>query len=349
MSIRERLRLAAWLQELWQQQIKPFPEMPYHWELLESYWQAVWKVLHRCDLATKHRLNLCLPFLRQDLLSTLSNLSTQISVLRSCYDTVELDELPIRHWYEEVTQLEDEFLQVSFDADEEKLRVVTPAITLLDVCLGAFAIDFRKEGRELSVSSFHIVALDPQPASKEEDVVHPHVKAGEICPGEGKVPIRAALESGRLADAFLLVLSILKTYNSRSAYVKLEEWHGLSCFDCSGFVSQEDSYLCHRCRVTLCQNCISSCTSCSETFCPQCVQGCSSCRSSCCEACLESSEGSGRSCQNCRTSCDHCGKELGMDELDDAHHCQECAKEVDSDESVTEIDEEDHPLEVSTE
>ncbi len=53
MSIRERLRLAAWLQELWQVQAKPFPETPYHWGLLQSYWQAVWKVLHRCDLATK--------------------------------------------------------------------------------------------------------------------------------------------------------------------------------------------------------------------------------------------------------------------------------------------------------
>lgn len=351
MSIRERLRLAAWLQELWRRQSKPFPETPYHWDLLQSRWQAAWTALHRCQLAIKHRLQLCLPSLRQALVSALSHLSAQIGVLSSCYEIVEREELTLRHWYEEVVQLEDEFLKVSFDPEEGRLRVETPVITLTEVYLGAFAIDFRKEERELSVASFRIEALDPQPASKDEDVVHPHVKAGEICPGEGKVPIRAALESGRLADAFLLVLSVLKTYNSRSAYVKLEEWHGVSCFDCSIIVSQDDSYLCHRCRESLCQNCTSSCSSCSETFCPECVQGCSSCRTSCCEACLENSEGSGRSlCQDCRTSCDQCGKELGLDEVDDAHLCRDCAKEADSGE--TEIDSDivdDQPQEVSTE
>lgn len=56
MPDRQRIRLAVWLQLLWQQQNKTLPEVPYEWGLLVSRWECVQLALHRCQLAMKYRL-----------------------------------------------------------------------------------------------------------------------------------------------------------------------------------------------------------------------------------------------------------------------------------------------------
>jgi hypothetical protein len=332
MSIRQRLQLALWLQQFWQRQALPFPEMTYQWEVLKSRWYAAERALSQCQLANQHRLQLCLPMLRQALLSALSNLSEQIAVLRDSYALNEQMVVPPRHWYEEVVQLEEEFNRVTFNAKEDRLRVETPSITLENICLGAFAIEMVKEDSELSMQCIQIVALDPEPANTDPDVVHPHVKNGELCTGDAKVPIRKALESGRVTDAFLLILSTLQTYNHRSAYVTLAQWHGINCSSCSRTSSSEDSFHCHRCQCALCDECYSSCTSCSETACPGCIQGCAVCHADFCDACLETSEVSDRSlCSKCRTSCSQCSKVLSIRELQDNDLCLVCSEQEDSD------------------
>lgn len=318
MPDRQRLRLVAWLQQLYQHDRKPLPEVSYEWGLLVSRWESLRMALYRCKLADQHGLFLCLPGLRQELVDALGSITNQLCTLRSHYEVAEPQELTYRHWYEEVEQLFYEFDKVTFHPKEGKLRVETPVITLGEICLGSFAIDFKKEGPDLSILRFEIVALQPEPAHADSEVVHPHVKDGDLCAGDAKVPIRKALESGRLADACLLILSTLQTYNSQSAYVKLEQWHGVGCSDCSRTISPDESYSCQRCQQNLCDECFNTCRSCSSIYCPSCVQGCSSCNSSCCDACLESSERTDSSlCRDCRTSCDRCGKVVGVDEIDE--------------------------------
>jgi len=334
MPDRQRIRLAAWLQHLWQQQNKTLPEVSYEWGLLVSRWESLLRARHCCQLAVNHGLILCLSGLQQDLLHALRNLAEQITALRSCHETVHHEDHSYRHWFEEVEQLYDEFSKVTFQPEEGKLRVETPVITLGEICLGAFAIDFKKKGYGISIHHFEIEALQPEPASTDSALTHPHVKDGELCAGDAKIPIRAALEAGRLADAFLLIQSTLQTYNSRSAYVKLDQWYGISCSDCSRTIDPDDSYSCHGCEHHLCDQCYSSCSSCSSTYCPECIQGCSSCKSSYCEACLEPSERSGKPlCRDCRTSCGRCGNVVSTNEIDEEEQvCLDCV-DVDEEES----------------
>jgi len=346
MTLRERIRLAAWLQRFWQR--RPNPTPVYHWELLKSRWQSVMTALQKHRLADEHELQLCMPILRHDLLSALGNLSAQIGVVSSCYDEVEQEELTPRHWYEEVAQLEDEFVSISFDPQKGKLRVETPVITLGEMCLGAFAIELVKRDQELSIQCFQFIALDPEPPSTDSSVTHPHVKDQELCAGDAKVPIRKALESGRIADAFLLMLSVLQHYNGSSAFVKLEAWGGISCSSCSRSVSPDDSYHCRCCQAVLCDECSTSCTSCSDTLCLSCVQGCAVCKADCCESCLETSDASGVSlCRDCRVRCADCDKVLSIREVNEDDFCEGCAaSELDDSDSEAHELEENQPKEV---
>jgi len=323
---RQRIRLASWLQQLWQQQNKALTEVSYEWGLLISRWENLRLALLLYRLADEHGLSLCQLKLRQELQHTLRNFMEQISTLTSCFEVDPQDVLGFRHWYEEVEQLHEEFNTVTFQPGEGKLRVETPMITLGQVCLGAFAIDFHKKSTGISIHDFEMVALQPEPANTDSDVIHPHVKGGELCAGDAKAPIRSALESGRLTDACLLIQSTLQTYNSRSAYVKLEQWYGVQCFDCSRTINPEDSFTCEGCQHTLCDQCFSSCSTCSSTYCPECMKGCSSCRSSYCDTCLEPSERDDKPlCRNCRTSCGRCGQIVAVEEFDEEEQvCLDC-------------------------
>jgi hypothetical protein len=332
MPDRTRIRLAFWLHHIWQQYSEGFDELEYEWSQLRRRWQRLQQAYRRCQLAQEYGWLLCLPGLQAELFAAIASLADVISALRTAYQPTAIPELTQRHWYHEVVQIFDEFPEVTFAKQDRQLRVETPAITLEGVELGAFAIDFKHEKRP-SINNFTVTALDANPASNNEDIHHPHVKDGELCAGDAKAPLRAAIAHGRLCDAFLLIQSVLQNYNPNSAYVKLDQWHGTPCTDCSRPVDPEDSFTCNRCGNTLCDHCYSSCSSCSSTFCPGCIRGCAACHSDCCEACLDVSEGNGdHLCRQCRTSCDKCGKRVGKDELDD-DLCQACVEQQEAEQT----------------
>jgi hypothetical protein len=66
-----------------------------------------------------------------------------------------------------------------------------------------------------------VEAVDPNPATNDEEVTHPHVKSNGLCAGDATVPIQAALQDGRICDAMLLVNAVLQHYNPASPYVSL--------------------------------------------------------------------------------------------------------------------------------
>jgi len=135
--------------------------------------------------------------------------------------------------YRDILALHDEFEDVSWERRQQTLGARTEPIELEGVHLGEFGI--RLDWGNLvngHPENYCVVALDPHPASSNESVTHPHVQDKDVCEGDGRIPIRTALEQGRLMDFFLVVRNLLRTYNSGSPFVSLDEWYGANCSDC---------------------------------------------------------------------------------------------------------------------
>ena len=213
---------------------------------------------------------------------------------------------------EELKQLQQEFDSVHFDRENNSFSVETDPVELDGVYLGPFRIELQlnKLCELYGASPYFVAALDPHPAATDESVTHPHISDERLCEGDGCVPIRSALEQGRLSDFFTLVRSILNTYNPDSAHVTLDDWDGESCYDCGYVMSREDTYYCYycehdycsqcstycrQCEETACLGCSGQCPHCEELVCKNCISRCTECEELCCESCLEDDH-----CPNCK-------------------------------------------------
>ena len=237
-----------------------------------------------------------------------SHLETAVRTLQS--DRPERHVSSVSDLYRDILALREEFEEVEIDLGEHQLSVTTDRIVLEDIHLGRF--DIRLNWRRLgSSSTYRVVALDPNPASKCDDITHPHVQDERLCEGEGHIAIRGALAEGRLYDFFLLVSQVLDTYGQGSAYVELANWTGSPCEDCGSSVGEDDSYYCRHCDRTLCSDCSVSCQGCNESCCSGCLQQCAGCGLEYCSSCLAT-------CPVCRKRfCEDC-REAGL--------CQSCHK-----------------------
>jgi hypothetical protein len=192
----------------------------------------------------------------------------------------------------DLAALEDEFEKVELNLQERKLSVLTSAIELEDTYLGPFRIVLHWEDIGQG-ACYDVIATDPQPADRNDEVNHPHVMGESLCEGEGATAIRKAIAQGRLLDFFTLVKQILETYNPDSAYVALSRWNGgVDCYDCGNSISEDESCCCSRCSETVCDSCHGSCEACDETLCSGCSSSCQECRGVFCRGCLECRPGS---------------------------------------------------------
>ena len=121
--------------------------------------------------------------------------------------------------------LKGEFTNLDIDIKAHEVAVTTDKITLEDVLLGEFEIRLKWDCIGRVQKPYRVIARDPHPAAKNEDVTHPHVQDEHLCEGEGQTAIAAAIAEGRLYDFFLLVSQVLHTYGRGSAYVALDRWH----------------------------------------------------------------------------------------------------------------------------
>jgi hypothetical protein len=204
---------------------------------------------------------------------------------------------PLREIVAELQQLQEEFEQVRYQEKDKLLVVATDPLELEEVYLGPFEI--RLEVQELAEvraydSPYRVVALDPHPAGSNENVTHPHVSEEHLCEGDAAAAIRAAMESGRICDLFLLIRSVLTNYNPGSPYVALSEWDGRSCHDCGCTMDNDESRYCESCDNTFCDGCASCCTRCDETTCLGCLDRCPVCDD--------------RFCSDCLTRCPECNR-----------------------------------------
>lgn len=230
---------------------------------------------------------------------------------------------------QEIRQLEREFKRVS--VDRNSIVVTTDAIELETVQLGRFQVTFTQahlSGRNYSIN---VEALEPCYGDGDEgDHPHPHISGGSLCVGEGDGPLRKAAGEGRIADWFMLVDSLLKTYNPDSAYVKLGDWDPdyveyrceacqdrmseddrTYCEDCGSDVCESCSSSCHECEEYHCNGCLSRCDDCGERFCRSCLVSCDKCNVAVCGNCVVNDKHSGGTvCKSCAKACDACGEDF---------------------------------------
>jgi len=250
----------------------------------------------------------------------LHDLPYELNALRNeicrCEETLRQTQEPgptLRMLYDELQQIEKEFGSLRYDHDERFLAVTTEPIVLEDVYLGAFEIRLLLERQAGTCvdAALRAVAQDPRPAGADRLVTHPHVKDELVCLGDAALPLQRALASGRICDAFLLVRSVLETYNPDSAYVRLDRWHGRGCNECDRIINDDDSYMCEscqedhcdectlacpRCNDGVCCTCAQRCTACNEDHCPRCVTPCTQCGQRYCDSCLENGV-----CEGCQS------------------------------------------------
>lgn len=223
--------------------------------------------------------------------------------------------------FEELRQLRLEFNEVDLDKKADTISVFTEPVTLEDVYLGPFRIQLEMNSLpELYKNTpYYCIALDPNPAAANEEVTHPHVSGERLCEGDGFVAIRSALEQGRLVDFFNIIRSILNTYNPDSPYVSLEDWSGISCYDCGCVTGSENIYYCYYCDRDYCESCSSYCRSCDETCCLGCGGNCPNCDEFVCRNCIKTCPECGETfCKMCMEDdvCEYCKEQQEQEELE---------------------------------
>lgn len=295
--------------------------------LPESHWECLRKSVLRRRTAIQRGWQLTVQRLQEEVEGVAADL---IERLQREYGQPEspIQQQPqpstLHDIYSDLAALYDEFEEVEIDLKQRRLSVTTEPIVLEGVHLGPFQIVFRWD-RIGGPTPYHVIAVDPCPASDGSSTVHPHVSYEALCEGEGQGPIQKALKHGRLLDFFTLVRQILTTYNPRSAYVTLDRWNGVECRDCGMVASPDESTSCDRCHIDICLDCSSRCGECEELCCGGCRRSCFACGQDFCTECL--------------SPCSECGEEFCSECLDN-ERCGSCRREesnLDLDEQIPEV------------
>lgn len=301
-------------------------------QLPEYSWQRVQRLKRQFIRAHEHGWRLAEKALFRDMADILQRVQYElegavrrVEAYRKPRQAISPNEI-----YRDIVALKQEFDGLEIDFSSHELVVTTDSIILEGTDLGAFEIRLDWSQIGASRQPYRVVALDPHPAARNEEVTHPHVQDERLCEGEGRTAIAGALASGRIYDFFVLVSQVLYTYGRGSAYIEIDKWDGVLCDDCGDLVDDEDRYGCQGCGDTLCPSCaipcqhcqdmycgecMRSCAACGENYCSSCLTVCSGCRKRFCEDCLE--EGLCRSCQE---------KILDEEQDDDSDDEPECAE-----------------------
>jgi hypothetical protein len=224
-----------------------------------------------------------------------------------------------REIFDDLVALSDEFGEARIDAAAKEIFVVTDSIALDGLDLGRFRIVLNWSQIASRSGAYHVESADGRTSGVDEDVIHPHVRDGALCEGDGRPAILAALASGRILDFFTIVARTLATYNAHNAFLTTDRWHGVACSDCDSFVDEDDRACCELCESDLCGDCATSCADCGRTSCGCCRAGCAGCQDDFCSGCVTTCRQCRRrickgcqhdgSCQECRDGDDETGEE----------------------------------------
>ena len=279
--------------------------------LPEYSWNSVQQLRRQIEMARERGWHRAAASLAEDLGRRLDDcrreLESALHALRAC--PAERPVSPASDVYRDILALYDEFEEVEIDLKGHELSVTTDCIVLEDVTLGPFQIRLDWERMGCSSQPYRVVATEPNPPAARDNVTHPHVQDEQLCEGDGRPAIRAALAECRLYDFMLLVSQVLHTYARGSGYVELADWDGTPCEGCGNSLGEDDRYYCNRCEATICGSCSASCQACGDAFCSGCLGNCAAC--------------GGEFCSSCMTTCRGCRKQV-CDDCCEAGVCQRC-------------------------
>jgi hypothetical protein len=298
----------------------------------------------RIEKARRHGWHLAAHALRGELSTAVRSFQTEVGRFLSAENTQAREATPpptLGSIVEELAQLRAEFEHVEIRTKQRSTSATasmvvvahTQQIVLEGVALGPFAIELHVTRLDKGIDSdcFNCVALDPNPASSNEDVTHPHVQSNSLCVGDASAAITQALRQGRINDAFCLVRSVLHTYNPHSPYVTLDAWSGSPCPDCGRSVGSESLYYCESCGNDYCDDCIGSCDLCDQSACSGCLERDPVSRQRC--------------CPGCRHTCDHCHRVVDADSFnEETGLCPECAPEPEEPEEQQQEEDDDNDV-----
>ena len=309
-------------------QLYDAPETRLVRQLPDVLWNRGQYLIGRIYRAEDRGWHLASAQLRRELRRVLADLATELNEISAgCCQPRQRERLvTVPEIYQDLLSLKDEFDDLSFSSRAGTLSVATEPVVLEGVDLGRFEIELSWQtlGDE---SPYRVIALDPNPATTNESVTHPHVQDERVCEGDARQAIAAALADGRIADFFAIVANLLRTYNAESPFIPLHRWHGFDCQDCGDGVTPDDGYSCEKCGANLCGSCYLVCSSCDSLYCSGCSSICELCHECCCGGCLYR-------CSACRTRvCQNC--------LDDDERCQKCHEE--ENEAEEEYQRQGHP------
>lgn len=290
-------------------------------------WDCIQAIQRQIEMARAHGWHAAVKRLHEDLAATLSDFHRQLEIsLRQLQTTsrVPCRKASVTDIHRDLLALEDEFDGFKLDLSEKELSVTTDTIVLEGIYLGPFQIRLEWCNIGQASPAYRVIALEPHPATKSDEITHPHVQGERLCEGEGRAAIAAALAEGRFFDFFVLVSQVLHNYGRGSAYVELDNWEGEPCFDCGDYVDPDDRYSCHRCDTVLCAGCAYTCQGCDESFCSDCIGTCARCGCKSCFSCLEDCKDCGQPvCDDCRKTCGLCTRCHEKQEKEHEHDATE--------------------------
>jgi hypothetical protein len=286
-------------------------------------------VLRRMQLAEYHGLMRAQQKLARDSLSTMTyQLRSSLDLLyQNLSRPNEPYPLTAGNVLAELLAMQEEFdSAMEIASDLSMISVTTDPIVLDDISLGRFRIDLclvnlRRGYTDVS-QLIQVEALEPNPASSDEGVTHPHVRESSPCLGDALVPIRLALRQGRFLDVFQMVISVLQTYNDGSAYVPLDTWNGLDCDACGRTANPDDTSTCEHCGDRLCDSCSYTCDACGVAL---------------CSGCSNETTDHDTLCRNCVGTCSACDRTFRTSELESGL-CQNCLEQQENDHEQDEDD-----------
>ncbi len=266
--------------------------------------QQLIRIHHKLTLCESRRFYAASKHLRDQAVRLLPDMICEIEGLQQMERRRPVIVPSLRELLGEIEQLQQEFDRYDYNRKTQILSITIDPIELQEIELGPFRIDLHLAGLASlgSRDVYDIEALEPHPAATDSGVTHPHVSHGRLCEGDASAPIRSALQEGRICDLFLLVRSVLQTYNAHSPYVSLNNWQSQPCYDCGYSMNDDNRYFCesceqdfcdectsycHRCDRSVCKGCLVECPHCEDRYCERCIDACAECRQTCCPSCLE--------------------------------------------------------------
>ena len=268
---------------------------------LEFTWQCWEETSRRLRIAQSRNWSGAIEGLRDEVCDTLRELNRRCDIGRAAIEAVGRAKpvALVKEIFHDLIALRGEFPAIECNLTESSFSVISEPIELEGISLGEFEIQLNWSSHQDRLD-YHVIARDPNPASKSDLITHPHVEDERLCEGDGRLAIQIALEGGRLFEFFLIIRQILGTYNDSSAYVELDNWNGLTCPDCSCNTCEDELYTCEDCETRTCGDCCRYCDVCGGSACGDCVSDCPGCRESTCRPCFVSCSGCDTSyCKGC--------------------------------------------------